>query len=326
VEKDVQLPPEWKCLEGKVSFVCKHSNVEYSSSCPKCGGAVHADGSYPDRCRLFVDGHPTMWCRRCKTVSYPDQFGDDRYGRPSPQEIEAWRQKRIVEEEGRRQKAEQSLAFLRSSRIWERYHRALVAGGRDYWRTRGIPDSLQNWWKLGWQDEYVLHRNDEDYMGQSATIPLFDNAWQVMNIKHRLLYFPDNIGKYRYEIHGQGQPLFLANPDVKISGQVYAIEGEIKAMVTWMTLDDKNACVVGMPGCTPNQDIIAQIGGAERVTLVLDPGAEESAVKIAKEIGVKKCRVLIPPVKIDDGILAIRPSKRELAAYLKTAVPIGGGA
>lgn len=324
MRKDVQLPPEWACLAGKVSYICQHSNTEFSSSCPFCGGEIHQDGSYPDRCRLFVDTHPLLYCRKCQRVAYPDQFGDDNYGKPSEAEMLAWRQKRITEEEERKAKAERALEFLRSSRIWEQYHKALTPEGREYWRGRGIPDSLQNWWKLGWQDEYMLKRDDEDYMGQSATIPIFAKDWQVVNVKHRLLYFPDNIGKYRYQLSGQPQAMFLANPDIEIGGQVYVIEGEIKAMVTWLTLDDKEACMVGLPGCTPSADIVNQISKAERVVLVLDPGAEDAAAKIARTIGIKKCRVLIPPVKIDDGILATRPSKRELGAYLRTAVPIGG--
>ncbi len=257
-------------------------------------------------------------------MAYPDQFGDDRYGKPSEQEIRRWREKRIAEEEERKAKAERALQFLRSSRVWEQYHRELNTAGRAYWRQRGIPDSLQNYWKLGWKDEYILRHDGEEYMGQCATIPIFADGWQIVNIKHRLLYFPDNIGKYRYELSGQPQAMFLANPDIELGGQVYVIEGEIKAMVTWLTLDDKDACVTGLPGCNPPEYIISKLNAAERVILVLDPGAEDAAIKIAKSIGVKKCRVLIPPVKIDDGIIATKPSKQELRAYLRTATPIGG--
>ena len=71
------LPPHWAVLAGKVDYVQRVSNTEYSSSCPQCGGTPHPNGELPDRCRLFVDEHPTLFCRKCGLVAYPDQFGAD---------------------------------------------------------------------------------------------------------------------------------------------------------------------------------------------------------------------------------------------------------
>ena len=320
VKRDVALPPEWRCLEGKVSFVCQHSDTEYSASCPKCGGQQHPGGEYPDRCRLFVGEHPRLYCRRCGLIAFPDQFGDNTYSKPTPDEFEKWRQDRIAAEEARKRSAERALENLRSSRLWEVYHRQLATDGREFWRRSGIPDSLQNFWKLGWEDEYIFEYQDERYMSQTATIPIFGEKWQPINIKRRIIQVPEGAGKYRYELTGLPQPIYLTNPDLKIGGRVIVIEGEIKSMVVWLTLAERDTCVVGLPGCSPSAEILSQFGKADSVVLVLDPGAEEAARKLAQIIGAKKCKVLIPPVKIDDGILAVRPSKRELQNYLKAAV------
>lgn len=314
------LPPIWSTLENKLTYVQKVSEREFSAECLECGGSPHNDGEWPDRMRIFADEKPLLWCRRCGMIKFPDQFGDGEFKLPSPADIERFRQERIRVEEARKRSAERALEHLRSSRIWEQYHRALNATGRDYWRSRGVPDSLQNYWKLGWVDEYLEHQGDEDYLGQSATIPLFAKDWQPLNIKHRLLHMPDSVRKYKYELRGIPQPLFLTNPELDLTGQVYAVEGEIKAMVTWLTLADRDARIVGLPGATPSAEIIGQFAKADSVTIVLDPGAEEAAYKLAGEIGNKKCKVLIPPMKIDDGILAVNATKRELLGMLKSAI------
>lgn len=320
--RETSLPPLFAQYGAQVAHIQRHSATEWSSTCPACKGDIHEDGSLPDRCRWFTTGKAVGWCRRCGKLFWPDQAPD--YKPPTPAELEYWRQERVKAEQERKRSAERAIENLRSGRIWEQYHRALNAEGRDYWRERGIPDSLQNYWKLGWVDEYMLQYAGNDYMGQSATIPIFGRDWKPLNVKHRLLHLPDNIGKYRYELRGQQQPLYLTNPDLPLDGVIYVIEGEIKAMVTWLTLANRDARVVGLPGCTPNADILAQLALAERVILVMDPGAEDAALKVAQVIGIKKCRVLIPPMKIDDAILALKPGKQELERLLATAAPIGG--
>jgi hypothetical protein len=320
--RETSLPQIFAQYTPLVSYIQQHSATEWSSSCPACKGDKHDDGSLPDRCRWFTSGKSVGWCRRCGSLFWPDKAPD--YKPPTPAELEYWRIERVKAEQERKRSAERAIENLRSSRIWEQYHKALNNEGREYWRQRGIPDSLQNYWKLGWVDEYMLQYAGNDYMGQSATIPIFGAGWQPLNVKHRLLHLPGNIGKYRYELRGQQQPVFLTNPDAALDGQVFVIEGEIKAMVTWLTLADRNTKVVGLPGITPSNEALTVILSAERVTLVLDPGADDAALRLANIIGIKKCRVLIPPMKIDDAIMAINPSKTELANLLATAQPIGG--
>jgi hypothetical protein len=99
------------------------------------------------------------------------------------------------------------------------------------------------------------------------------------------------------------------------------VEGEIKAMCTFARLDDSKVRMVGMPCLTPGDDTIEKLGKADRVTLIVDPGARKQAWDLTGKIGRHKCWVLIPPMKIDDGILANNMTKRYLELMLRTARP-----
>jgi len=95
------------------------------------------------------------------------------------------------------------------------------------------------------------------------------------------------------------------------------VEGEIKAMVTFSRY---NALpIVGIPGATPPKYLMEELSDCDRITLVLDPGAEKQAYDLAKTLGAKRCRVLIPPMKIDDGILAANLSERDVRYMLEQA-------
>ena len=319
--KPAPLPAEWRCLEGKVQYVQRVSAKEYSCTCPTCGGLVHESGEWPDRCRLFVDDHPTLFCRRCGLVAYPDQFGDGRFTPPTPEELEKFRQKREESEAARLRSAERALQHLRDTKLWEQYADMSGERGRQWWEGRGIPYPFQAIWSLGF--DYDLAR----WGCASATIPLFNQAGECLNVKHRLL--DESNGKYRYNVAGQDAPLFLCDPEADMSGHVVAVEGEIKAAVSYITMDDPKACVVGLPGLTPPQSITAMLSQAERVTLVLDPGSDDRVNggwspmgRLVSKIGRTKCKVLIPVSKIDDSLLAMQADKWDVRRFLAQAVYI----
>ena len=305
----VPLPPQFATLT--VQYVQRVSDTEYCSECPECGGEVHRNGEWPDRLRIFTGGNPRIWCRRCNLFKWADQLDDSQA--PSRQDLEAWRKEQVQREEARKRSAELALANLRDSQRWARYYAQLEGTGREYWRGRGIPNAWQDYLQLGWQEQ-------SRWGMPTATIPLFNQEWDVLNIKHRLIN-AEGSGKYRYELHGLSPPLFRTEPDAMLDGHVVAVEGEIKAAVVKVTLDD-NTCVVGLPGSTPPQSIAEQLGQAERVTLVMDPGEDEHAAKLAWQIGRGKCRLLIPPVKIDDGILAAKMDGKQVKRLLGQATPI----
>ena len=136
-----------------------------------------------------------------------------------------------------------------------------------------------------------------------------------MNVKHRLLNPVKENDKYRPEVPGLTQGLFLTDPDTELGGQVLLVEGEIKSMVVATTLGSGLGNVVGMPGKTPGKKVVEQLEAADSITIVGDPDGREAMWELCKAVGKQKCRVLIPEErmgKIDDWINKYHPTGDEL--------------
>ncbi len=311
-----ELPAVFGKLCAQLQYVQQVSNVEYSAECPACGGTVHQDGEWPDRLRIFMGTKPRCWCRRCNHFAWADEINGQQM--PKKEDLEQWRQEQIRREEERKRSAELALANLRKYEVWERYYNQLPGAGEAYWLKRGIPHGWQAFWWLGWNP-------DSWWNCPTATIPIFDQQRQVCNIKHRLIGNDVQGQKYRYQLHGLPAPLWLADPEAPLTGAIVAVEGEVKAMVVKVTLDDSTT-VVGLPGTSPGAAVIQQLKQAERVTLVLDPGTELAengepsvAQRLVTAIGTKHCRLLIPGMKIDDAVLASSMTRFDLRHTLAQA-------
>lgn len=311
------LPPIWQHLQSKLQYIRRVSDTEWSAECLACGGSVHPNGEWPDRMRIFADDKPLCWCRRCGQIFWPD----DNAKPANSQLLNKWRKEQEQRELARKRSAERALENLRSTKIWERYHDRLGEAGRTYWERRGISPSAQDFWQLGWRERWVFIQPDGSlHQTPSATIPVFGIGWVARNVKHRLIHPPPNRGKYIYELYGQKHQLFLCQPDKPLNGRVIAVEGEIKGMVLQLHLGG-HELVVGLPGTSPGKEALEQLSDCESIVLVMDPGSEKQAHQLAEKLGKKRCRTLITPVKIDDGILAANLSQCELRGLLRTAIP-----
>lgn len=319
MRRQAELPSIFQGYATQVRYVQQVSATEFSSSCPACGGDIHADGEWPDRCRWFLRGDKFAgWCRRCESLFFPDQ-ADQRF---DAQEMETWRREQERKALEIKRKAEQALDFLRSKRLWEQYHESLGAEGRAYWERRGIPPTFQDYWLLGWDPNHRIFAHQSAHYVTTATIPLFGTGWEARNIKHRIVN-DESLGRYRYEIAQQGQIPFLCDPDKEIGEQVTVVEGEIKAMVTFITLDDAQSCVIGLPGTNPGIDLVEMLNRAQRVTLIMDPDGRQAAWKLVKRLTMPDLEVLIPPVKIDDGILLGHMNGQKLRNLIRQgSVPV----
>jgi hypothetical protein len=317
------LPPQWRCLEGLVNCAQRESETTWTSSCPVCGGERHPNGDPSDRFVMFCDDHPAGYCRRCQQTVYPDQFGNGAYQRPSPEELELARQRERQRQEKIKATAEQALRMLEDDQLWLRFYEDLRDDGRRYWQHRGVPKPFQDLWSLGMRRGWRLPGTDRNWHEvDAASIPLRDERAKVLNIKYRLVNPPNTIpGRYRYHIKDSGAPPFICNVYEPIGENVILVEGEIKAMVVFATLDDADACVVGMPGLHPGEQLLGLVKDAQRITLVTDPGSRVETWKLVKGLGKKRCRVLIPPLKVDDALIASRMNRHELGYLLRNAVP-----
>lgn len=203
--------------------------------------------------------------------------------------------------EQKRQEYRRALDELRQARAWVRYYEAL-SGSEEYrklWTSRGVADVWQDIWELGYCGDFPLKTDAGVWHTASLTIPIFGPGKEPLNIRHRLLnpYRPND--KYRPERQGLGATPFLADPEKGYTlDKIVVVEGEIKAMVVYITLDDYECQVIGVPGKTAAARLIEQLKG-HTVYVCMDPDAEQEAGELARAVGGRVIRLRM---KVDDAV------------------------
>lgn len=322
--RESPLPPEFYELQGVVHYVRERiKGKEWSSSCPKCGGQPHKHGEFPDRFRMWTKskiGKPFGWCRAC---GY--KWTSERDYKPDPAKIEQWRQERIAEEQRIKEEAERAIKFLTNEAHWQKYYSWLTADkiAAEYWRNAGIEDGY--WWgewKLGYDPMHSFWFDTGDgwveHKTPTATIATRDITGRIINIKHRLLN-PFQGVKYRMEYTTHTEPLFIANLDLLgNSDYILKCEGEKKAAVTWLTLDNPKVQAFGLPA-TPSDDLLEAIKGKVIID-ILDPDLKQwQRDRIRNAYKDIDYRVVELPEKIDDLIILSGMGKDGLKNILRQA-------
>ena len=330
MRREAPIPSGFEGLTGKIQYVQRKTANEYSSSCPECGGVTHQGqgGEWPDRFRMFTTDKIRGWCRKCDYLWWPDMNEPD--WRPDAEEIA--RRAKAAEERLQLEieKAQSTLSEMRQARAWLEYHEQLTPNARAQWLLRGLGSTWVDWWQLGYNDNFDMWRKDGDdwekwWTTPTLTIPIWGNDWQVNNIKHRLLNVPPKGGKYQQEKRGIPAAPFLCDPDRK-DGMLMIAEGEIKAMVTFATIDSPSIQVAGIPTVTPSQDMIDSFAEYDPVYICLDPDgfqkpSREKAApidRVAEMVGAR-ARIVELPDKIDDLILAGHLDKDGIRRAFKRA-------
>lgn len=309
--RETSVPAEFAELRGSVQHVMRKSQREFSSSCPECGGSVHPDGSLPDRFLMWTSsriGKPLGWCRRCGYKWWP---GKESGSELSPEERQRWIEERQQEEQAAREAAERryqnALGLLRTERAWERYHEQLTEQSRALWRARGIPDLWQDMWQLGYCPNFRVwvEQEQREHFTSTLAIPIFEEQWKPVSLRHRLLFPPTAGDRYRPEMSGLAPAAFMADPDQGWQlPKVLILEGEIKSAVAYLELDDPQMQVLGVPGKNVWENLLPKLAG-KQVWLCFDPDAHRQALEMAQLISAAECvRIMTIPNKIDDAILA----------------------
>lgn len=309
---------------------------EWRSTCPLHGGnnndafAVYMEnGSQHWKCFTGPCGQGDVYdfIQRWQNCELPEAYrmlgGEEQ---PDPAAIA-----RAAAEQARRaeialqeqiDRAQRALEKLRQARSWLAYHDELTHNeqARQLWAKRGIRSSFQDYWKLGYCNDFTVSAGDSMHHTPTLTIPIHDSAWQVVNVRHRLLNPPKPNDKYRPDRPGLQASPFIANPTVGYdAARVLVVEGEIKAMVTYETLwngdEQDTPQVIGIPGKTQFRGLVDALKGHD-VYVCLDPDAGAEAIEAARLVGGK---VITLPMKIDDAILARELDARALAWRLATA-------
>lgn len=230
------------------------------------------------------------------------------------------------------QTAQEALEDLRKAQKWVSYHDALDEISRDLWHDRGIADDYWiDYWKLGYNSEYKMYQKVDDlwvvaHKSPTLTIPVWGHNWQVNNIKHRLL-IPGDFAKYMQEKKGVKAQSFVAEPSLS-KGPAIIVEGEIKAMVSFLTYDDPNMQVFGLPSATPDDYALQEILNYDPLYLIMDPDTYEkkggvvAITRLADKLGKERVRHLRLTEKVDDMIVDYGLDKAWLRSCIAQARPM----
>jgi len=279
---------------------------------------------------MFVQSKATGgafgWCRRCGYVWLPGREAGVTLTAEQQAEIE--RQRQAFEKE-QQELAAKAMAEFTASHVWKTYHAQLDDAARALYAQRGIVDPYWlNYWELGYCPNRGVWVGDAYYESPSLTIPLHEPVTgTVLNIKHRIVHPRSKNDRYRSEVKGLPPRLFVADHDRPMAGACLLVEGEFKAMTTYLALDDVDMHVVGVPGVTPDLDLLAPIANCDPVYVCLDPDARVlSHAKAANtplgrlvDVIGEKSRIINLNRKIDDMILDGSLTKGGLRALIKCA-------
>jgi len=214
-------------------------------------------------------------------------------------------ERRLRELERKVKEQERRLSELekwKQSEPWQQYHDNAPELARQAWRQAGVPDEWQNFYRLGGTQSFTYSSDNNYYTSPTLTIPVYAQGWKCQTVRHRILNPVDPSDKYRPDIPGLGSHPFLADPDLgfDVAGRTIVVEGEKKAIVTFLTLDTPLVQVIGLPGKAIWKQVAQELKGQD-VSIILDPDAEKEAVQMAQKIGGAK--VVRLKQKIDDVIV-----------------------
>lgn len=244
----------------------------------------------------------------------------------TPQEAARMAAEQLVKAEfyeaKKRAEYEQALEELHHARAWERYYQNLAASdtAREIWKGRGISREWQDYWALGYNPDFVYKHDDTIYHSPTLTIPIYNGGDQPANIRHRILNPFDPKDKYRPERGGLKALPFIADPwKVDSLPKALVVEGEIKAMVCYMWLDNSDFQLYGIPGKKSFGELAERLRGRE-VYILFDPDAGEEAREAAKQVSGRYVEMTM---KVDDalnqGMLGKSGLRRLLTMGRKTA-------
>ena len=293
----------------------KGGTQEYHGPCPFCGGK--------DRFIVWTDRDWPHWfwlCRKCGRDGWADELNPRLKEELTPELKAEYARSRRAAEQARDGERRSALERFSTREIWKEFHQRMTFENREWWNSQGIPADWQDFWKLGYLPEKIFEQDGQPFTRAAYTIPKFDLRWAPKNIDYRIVDPPPGVGKYR-PAPGLPACAFLSLPFRKeIDDEVFIVEGSKKAMV--LTCKKALPCkdypfVIGLPGCASWAGVEERVKESGRVWVMLDPGAEDWAGKLARAVG-RAARVVTLEMKPDDMVLA-GAELRDFTARLRQA-------
>ncbi len=279
------------------------SKFSYSDSrswrgaCPKCGGSrrfvVFTDNPFP----LFHG-----YCDECGTKIRAWEKVKMQY---DPQRSAAIAAEQARDEAKRAEYRTKKLAEFTTAELWAELRDRMTAQHVEWWETQGIPEDIQRYLSIGYKADKMYYDHDKQERHSPAyTIPWFGQDFIFKTMQYRLCA-EEIADRYRFEygLDGGGKHFYMTDTSEPIKDRVIICEGAKKGIVTWFHLSQMNdfttLATSSNNTLTPALEATKECG--ERY-LILDPGSERTAFKIAKEN--KNLKAVFLPEKIDDLFLA----------------------
>lgn len=286
----------------KWGLTLKRSGKEFHSPCFNCGG----------RDRLITWELGNYYCRQCGVKGWLDSTH-------KPMDL-AERARILAEDIARRKQIEQS-----KLNDWQEgfktgylygWHDAMSAQQRDWWHRQGMTDEIIDGYVLGYCPNKRVRTEDGTYYTAGAyTIPILDReTHKLVNIQYRLEAAPEGVGKYRQEFDIPARNFY---PGYEPGRDVIVVEGAKKALVLFHMLD-KEINVVGIPGISPNYDLIDELAVFKRKWFIPDPDVNAKQIRKFSD-RLTDLRIVRLPVKPDDAVVHYRMNRASLAEYCAKA-------
>lgn len=266
----------------------------FRGSCPRCGGSR--------RCHVWTDQPWPHWrveCDGCGLKAWADDLQPALRQPVSDEQRRAWQARNDAERAHREKQRQRIMAQFSTAEVWETYRERMTALHREHWRARGIPDALQDFWRLGFDPDKCYRCGADLHHSPALTIPYFHTGRVFQTMQYRLLEPQNPADKYRFE-HGLSRAYYDTNPDEPLTDEVVVCEGAIKAMVCAIRGEfSDNVSVLAVSSKNTALDVVPAVKDCGRVWIVLDPDAELWARRLAQAVG-KAARVVTLPCKADD--------------------------
>jgi len=262
--------------------------------CPACGGSR--------RYVVFVDHEFPLFHGFCDQCGRKDKYWQGRI-HLDPAKIQSLHEQMERERIQLAKERQARLDEFSVSEIWQNLHARLNQSHKQWWKSQGIPDDWQDYYQLGYKPAHRAEHAGQQQVFEAYSIPKFDFGRKLINIDYRLIDAPHEWGKYRPQA-GLPPAVFLSNPDLtEYPEEVYVVEGSKKAMVCNIYLSyPEPVFFIGVPSCNSWAGITDKLTG-RRVYIILDPGAEVWASKMARAIG-KNAKIIRLPDKPDDLVMS----------------------
>ena len=305
----------------------RHGN-EWRGACP-----IHR-GNNPTGFVVYDDQHWRCFSSDCgsgdaldlvmklKGISLTEAYrllgGQDKVDPLEVSRLAAERAERTIKEmESKLVEYQRVLDDLKQTQVWLKYATELETNqrARQLWKMRGIGEDFQSYWQLGYCPDFTITTDAGKWHTPTLTIPIFGKGWTPLNIRHRLLNPANPKDKYRPDRPGLKAEPFLCDPDIAYDCErVLIVEGEIKSMVTYATLNSDRWQVIGIPG--KNNLKVGEKLLHSDVFICLDPDAQDESIELAR---MTHGRIVDIPGKIDDLILDKVLDKTSLQSLIREA-------